>query len=81
MNLRTAILKKLAGSSSQKPVELGTLYRLGSAENVQRELLDLYRASKVQTCQTTRCGHTRSDWWLAGNINSHGDYYGKGKEA
>lgn len=66
MNLRERILDVLAGSTSQKPVELHLFYRLGKTEDVQRTLLTLYHAQEVQTCSVTKQGTERSLWWIIG---------------
>lgn len=69
-DLQAAILKALEGSSSQKPVELDVLYRLGSQEAVQAVLTGLYNARRAQTCLVTRRSAQKSLWWEVGNVRS-----------
>jgi len=76
--LRAAILTKLEGSTSQSPVELTELYRLGSEVGVRTVLAALYRDGYVQTVLIAKRGIERSLWWRVGNVPLQTDRYGIG---
>lgn len=68
-DLKTAIRKALAGSSSQQPVNVSRLYKLGDEAAVQDALLEMYRAREVYCCLYTRGGgNATSVWWLVGGV-------------
>lgn len=56
IDLKTDILKTLAGSSSQQPVDMGSLYALGTLKRVQEALLELYQAQQIACCKITTRG-------------------------
>lgn len=62
-DLKTKLLKALANSTSQQPVDVTKLYRLGAAEEVQAVLLELYNTHKVHCCVITRRGVENIVWW------------------
>lgn len=64
--LKTAILDALAGSSSQKPVDVTKLYKLGDKADVEAALLGMYRSREVYCCLHIRKGNETSVWWLSG---------------
>ena len=66
MTLREQIVKALAKSSGQNPVDLKALFKLGDEEAVQGELNMLYNENQVQTCSITRAGCTMQSWWTTG---------------
>lgn len=78
-DLQAAILARLAGSCSQRPVDLEELYRLGSPNAVRGALLELYAANLAQTCLITRNGVQRGIWWETGNTgrSRYSTYYGQ----
>lgn len=69
--LQTAIRKALAGSSSQQPVNVEMLYRLGTRRQVQDALLELYHDRQVYCCLYHRSGDKESIvWWLVGGVGA-----------
>jgi hypothetical protein len=73
-DLKTAILKMLAGSSSQRPVDVSRLYKLGDEAGVQAALLEMYHASQVCCCLIIRRGVETSVWWRPGVVNMQHSY-------
>lgn len=65
-DLQTAIRDALAGSSSQKPVDVSRLYKLGDTASVQAALLEMYRSREVYCCRYIRKGNETSVWWMSG---------------
>jgi hypothetical protein len=73
-DLKTAIRKALAGSTSQQPVDTKTLLKLGKSDAIAVALEELLASREINTatvikggCQTTLC-------WLTGSVtlgNSH----------
>lgn len=63
--IKAAILKMLAGSSSQKPVDIDTLYECGARKIVEATLLELYRRQEVCCCLITKDSIQKSVWWKA----------------
>lgn len=55
-DLQTKILAALAGSSSQKPVDMSALYPLGTRKQVQAALLALYHGRQIYCCLCQRGG-------------------------
>ena len=73
-DLKASIRKALAGSSSQQPVDVGKLYKLGDVSGVQAVLMELYQAREVCCCLYTRRGKSFSVWWLAGGVSAPHSY-------
>lgn len=75
-DLKSAILKALSGSSSQRPVDVSRLYKLGDEAGVQAALLEMYHVNQVCCCRIIRRGLDTSVWYLPGvTIMPHA--YGK----
>lgn len=69
-NLKEAICHALAGSSSQQPVDVAELYKLGARKKVEAALLEMYRQQKVGCCLITRDSISKSVWWLIGGVSA-----------
>lgn len=65
-DIRAAILGILDGSTGQKPVPTEKLYPLGSREQVEAALLEMYRAGEIGCCKITRHGVEKIVWWELG---------------
>lgn len=75
--LRSKLLDALNGSSAASPVEVETLYQLGSSvDQVQAGLMSLHRSGEAQCCMITGRKEDRSVWWMAGNVARNADWYG-----
>lgn len=66
---RTAILNALAGSSSQKPVNVADLYPLGSLDDVEGMLHRLRDSGEINSAIVTRGGVTSALFWLTGVLH------------
>jgi len=75
-DLKTAIRAALAGSSSQRPVDVSALYKLGGVASVQAALLEMYRSREreVNCCLTVKKGKETSVWWLVGRVPAPHSY-------
>lgn len=62
-DLKVKLLEALEGSSSQQPVDVKSLYALGTEEEVQAALLELYHQQQIHCCVITRKGVERIVWW------------------
>jgi len=62
-DLKTAIRKALAGSTSQQPVDVKKLYPLDTIETVQAALMQMYDQREVMCCLITTRGVQKSVWW------------------
>lgn len=74
-NIKAAILKALAGATSQKPVGIDTLYKCGARKKVESTLLEMYRRQEVCCCLITKYSVQKSVWWplgMAGAPHSYG---------
>lgn len=70
-DLKSAILTALAGSSSQQPVDVAMLYKLGDKASVQAALLEMYRDREVYCCLYQRGDdQATSVWWLVGGVSA-----------
>lgn len=78
-DLKASIRKALAGSSSQQPVDVSKLYKLGNNADVEAALLEMYHSSKACCCLVTRRGATTSLWWLVGAV-CQPNHYSKSKK-
>jgi len=67
-DLKKAIRKTLAGSSSKQPVDTCKLYKFGTHAAVEAALLELYRARQVCCCKIIKGGRENIVWWLAGDV-------------
>lgn len=65
-DLQNKIRDALSGSSSQKPVDVSRLYKLGDKDAVEATLLGMYRSREVYCCLHIRKGNETSVWWLSG---------------
>ena len=65
-DLKASIRKALAGSSSQQPVDVAALYRLGDVQSVQTALLEMYRDREIYCCLNIKRGKETSIWWTVG---------------
>lgn len=79
IDLKNAIRAALAGSSSQQPVDVRDLYRVGARralpeEMVQRVLVEMYRDREVYCCLHTRRGKETSVWWSVGKTSRPHSY-------
>ena len=74
-DLKAAIRKALAGSSSQQPVDTRKLYPLGTRNQVKAALMELYHGRQVYCCQYQRGGDKASSvWWLVGAVGAPHSY-------
>lgn len=70
-DLKEKLRNALAGSSSQQPVDVATLYKLGDKASVQAALLELYHGRQVYCCLYQRGdGPATSVWWLVGWVSA-----------
>lgn len=80
-DLKTAIRKAMAGSSSQQPVDVSRLYKLSDVASVQDALLEMYHAREVSCCLNIKHGKETSIWWLVGGVGASHSYRTKKKAA
>lgn len=73
-DLQNKIRDALAGSSSQKPVDVSKLYKLGDRADVEAALLGMYRSREVYCCRYIRKGSETSVWWLSGAVSPPHSY-------
>ena len=73
-DLKASIRKALAGSSSQQPVDVGKLYKLGDVSGVQAVLMEMYRNREACCCVITRRDKSFSVWWLVGGVSAPHSY-------
>lgn len=53
-DLQTAIRQALAGATSQKPVCITELYRLGTRKQVKAAIQEMYNSREIGCCMVTR---------------------------
>ncbi len=74
LELKYKLLSALAGSSSQKPVGIDTLYECGARNKVEATLLEMYRKQEVCCCLITKYSIQKSVWWTVGGAKALGEY-------
>lgn len=80
-DLKAALRAALADSTSQQPVNVGALYKLGARKKVEAALLEMYRQGEVGCCLITRRGVEESVWWKTGACLAHLEYGKPGRKA
>lgn len=80
-DIKAAIRKALAGSSSQQPVDTAALFPLGTHKQVKAALMELYQAHEVYCCKTIKGAHENVVWWTVGGVPAPHSYGRVGRSA
>ena len=72
-DLKAAIRKALAGSSSQQPVDVAALYKLGGKAVIDAALGQMLAKAELNTAWTMKGGVQKTLYWLTGVISSLGN--------
>ena len=71
-DIQSAIRKALAGSSSQHPVDVARLYKLGGKAVIDAALGEMLTSTELNTAWTMKDGIQKTLYWLTGVISPLG---------
>lgn len=72
-DLKAAIRKVLAGSSSQQPLDVAALYKLGGKAVIDAALGEMLAKAELNTAWTMKGGVQKTLYWLTGVISPLGN--------
>lgn len=78
-NLKLELRLRLAGSTSQKPVDFAALAKIHHRRRVEAALMEMYQDREVGCCKVFLGSLETTVWWISGVVEQT-PFYGKKNE-